>query len=470
MSFPPRFWACLFPTVLIYLVGLALPAQAQFETRATTTLPPGAFSIAGGDFNHDGFFDIVVIDDNGFTVSLGNGDGTFRKAAYYATPQLTYSVAVGDFNNDGNLDIVFANLNPSTVTVYLGNGDGTFQSPVSSNTTEGSYFVAVGDFNNDKKLDIAIVDPPYVSVLLGNGDGTFQAPSDNDSFAGAIWLAVGDFNNDHNLDVIAAGYSGSSYNVGVLLGNGNGTLEDSITTPLEYKPASVAAGDLNRDGNLDAIVGDYLTGLNVLLGNGDGTFQPAVNYETTSIGNGAVVVSDLMLTGRLDVVVPSGGHGKAEGLDIFWGNGNGTPQPVQFFSLGADTGLPTVGDLNGDGLPDFAVAVDLHGSTYGAVTMLNTGVVSFSPTTAPLSFSAPGEQVLRLTNNGTKTLAISSISVSGAAFEVHDTCGTSVRAGESCDIDVLFRPERAGSYTGLITLRDSASDKPQFIQLSGSGS
>ena len=92
-------------------------------------------------------------------------------------------------------------------------------------------------------------------MLLGNGNGTFQPPSDNNSFVGGIWLAVGDFNNDHNLDVISVGYFGASYDLGVLLGNGNGTLEDSITTPLEYVPGTVAAGDLNGDGKLDAVVG-----------------------------------------------------------------------------------------------------------------------------------------------------------------------------------------------------------------------
>jgi hypothetical protein len=440
------------------ILGLSVaPAWAQFETRATAIMPQqGAFSIAGGDFNHDGYFDIVIIDDNGFTVSMGKGDGTFQKAVYYPTSQLTYSVAVGDFNNDGNLDIVFANLGPSTVTVYLGNGDGTFQSPISSDTTDGSYFVTVGDFNGDKKLDIAIIDPPYISVLLGNGDGTFQAPSDNSSFFGAKWLAVGDFNNDHKLDVLVTGYYGSSYNIGVLLGNGNGTLQDSITMPIEYVPATVAVGDLNRDGKLDAILGYDLDGVAVLLGKGDGTLEPPVDYDTTGLGGGEVIVGDLDSNGKLDVVLPSGA-----GIDVLWGKGNGTLQPAQFFESG-ESGLPVLGDLNGDGLPDVAL------SNYSDLTtMLSTGVVNFSPSTAPLNFLQPSEQTLKMTNTGKKAISIRSIKESGAGFQMRETCGGSLPAGASCNISVLFKPSRAGSYAGLITIKDSATAKPQFVELLG---
>jgi hypothetical protein len=103
------------------------------------------WSVATGDFNGDGKLDLVVLDDGGFSVSLGNGDGTFQKATFYST-RLAYSLAVADFNNDGKLDIVVANenLNPSTVSVYLGNGDGTFQAPIDSNTTNDNIFVATG--------------------------------------------------------------------------------------------------------------------------------------------------------------------------------------------------------------------------------------------------------------------------------------------------------------------------------------
>jgi hypothetical protein len=156
---------------LLCLAGIAVPTWAQFETRATNPLPFGAFSIATGDFNHDGKLDIAVVDDDGFSVSLGNGDGTFQKAVSYAATGL--SIAAGDFNKDGNIDLVMANGN-SSVSVYLGNGDGTFQLPKTTTTTENCRFVAVGNFNGGENLDIVVIDTPYISVLLGNGDGTLS--------------------------------------------------------------------------------------------------------------------------------------------------------------------------------------------------------------------------------------------------------------------------------------------------------
>ena len=160
---------------LFSLLDTVVPAWAQFETRATNSMPYGAWSIATGDFNHDGKLDVVMMTDSGLSVALGNGDGTFQRAVTYTT-QLAYSLAVADFNGDGNLDIVVANENtPSTVSVYLGNGDGTFKAPIDSSTTSYNEFVAVGDFNGDGKPDIVVIENPYISVLLGNGDGTFPA-------------------------------------------------------------------------------------------------------------------------------------------------------------------------------------------------------------------------------------------------------------------------------------------------------
>ncbi|MFZ0318632.1 MAG: FG-GAP-like repeat-containing protein [Candidatus Sulfotelmatobacter sp.] len=446
------------------LAGIAVPAWGQFETRATKPTNPhyGAFSIATGDFNRDGKLDVVVAADGGFSVMFGNGDGTFQNAVFYSTPPF-YFLAVADFNNDGNPDIVLADdtSDPSTVSVYLGNGDGSFKAPIFSNTTLPAYFVAVGDFNGDGKPDIVIIDGVYISVLLGNGDGTFQPPSDSDSFAGPQWLAVGDFNNDHNLDVIAVGIFGSSYGMGVLLGNGNGTLQNSLTYPLEYVPGTIAVGYLKGDGNLDAVLGYDLGDIAVFLGNGDGSFEPEVIYDTTGIDGGQMSIGDLNLDGKPDVAIPSG-----TGVDLFWGNGDGTLQPAQFLGSG-ESGFIAVGDLNGDHFPDFVLASELF-----TTTMLNTETVSFSPS-SPLTFPAQlfnttsPPQSVSLTNNGVKALSIHSVKVSGE-FRASNTCGSSVAAGASCTFSAIFQPKSAGTQTGLITITDSVSSRPQYIELSGS--
>jgi hypothetical protein len=458
--------------VLLCAFAEVVPAWAQFETRATNPFPEGAYSIAAGDFNHDGKLDVVMTVINGFAVAMGNGDGTFQKAVFYPTP-LFYSLAVADFNGDGKLDIVTADedLNPSTVSVYLGNGDGTFKTPpITSDTTSFNEFIAVGDFNGDGKPDIVVIENPNISILLGNGDGTFGPPNDNMSFVGAEFLAVADFNNDHKADLLVTGSFGSNYTIGVLLGNGDGTLQDAITQSALFVPATVAAGDLNHDGKMDAVLGYDLGGIAVVLGNGDGTLQPPVVYDTTGLGGGQVVVHDLNRDGKLDVAVPSslGLEDGPAGIDVFWGNGDGTLQPAQLFESGV-SGFPSIGDLNGDGLPDL-----LLGNFFsGVVTMLNTGAASFSPTT-PLTFPAQlintksPAQTVTLTNNGKSRLSITSIRVSGP-FKQSSACAASLAPGAKCTISALFQPTTPGSLTGLVTLTDSASGTPQYVELLGTG-
>ena len=251
---------------------------------------------------------------------------------------------------------------------------------------------------------------PSVSVLLGNGDGTFQPPSDNDSFVGAAWLAVGDFNNDHKLDVIVSGQFGANDDMGVFLGNGDGTLQSALIYPLTYISGAVAVGDFNRDGNLDAVVGQGYGAIDVFLGKGDGGFQPGVLYDTLGLSGGPIIVTDLNADGKLDVSLQNGPSGGPRAY--FWGNGDGTFPPAQIFPSG-QSGYPVVGDFNGDHLPDFVMANKLY-----VTTMLSTGVASFFPSD-PLIFpvqlvnSTGGGKSVRLTNSGAAALAITSIKVTG---------------------------------------------------------
>src|SRR5207245_10519330 len=113
--------------------------------------------------------------------------------------------------------------------------------------------------------------------------------------------------------------------VSVLLGNGDGTFQPAQSFAAGFSPSSVVVGDFNGDGRPDLAVANagldtgYGSTVSVLLGNVDGTFQPARNFDTNNYGR-SVAVGDFNGDGRLDLAVANDGFndgsmfvGKCEG-------------------------------------------------------------------------------------------------------------------------------------------------------------
>jgi hypothetical protein len=122
-----------------------------------------------------------------------------------------------------------------------------------------------------------------------------------------------------------------------------------------------------------------------------------------------------------------------------------------------------------DNAPGSPHTVALTGTgTAPAVTLAPTSL-NFA---GQLVTTASAAQSITLTNSGTATLNITSITITGANsgdFSETNTCGASVAAGANCSVSVTFKPTATGSRAASVTITDDAAGGPQAVALSGTG-
>jgi len=262
-------------------------------------------------------------------------------------------------------------------------------------------------------------------------------------------------------------------NVLILSGNGDGAFAAEASYPSFPNGESIAVGDFRGDGRLDLVVPDALgISVGVFLGNGDGTFEVRVDY-LSSLGDW-VTVADFNSDGKADIIISNSGFNGVKGgsVSILLGNGDGTFQPQLVFHTGQFSNFVAVGDFNGDHQLDVMTMDRLQGYV---VTLLNTGVVTFSPAeprqfaTRLLGVPSPPLRTL-LTNTGTNPMTFNSVTSSGEPFQITDsTCSGTVEPGDYCIVTTGFTPQTKGRVEGTVTIQDSASSKPQVIELFGTG-
>jgi hypothetical protein len=176
----------------------------------------------------------------------------------------------------------------------------TVQKVIVAETTAlaGAIAMAAGDFNNDGNIDLVLGSNDldsggYVQALLGNGQGGFMAaPADWSpvSFSAPASLAVGDLNSDGRLDAVMVCGPGGSVGA-AFLGNGDGRFPNGLYSP-EFvtgpDPLAVAIGDFTGDGIPDVVTtstsdpGTWYAQarVNVLPGRGDGALaEPPIGLR-----------------------------------------------------------------------------------------------------------------------------------------------------------------------------------------------
>jgi type II secretory pathway component GspD/PulD (secretin) len=243
--------------------------DGTFQNRTDLAAGSGPSSVLAKnlhDLNGLGNLDLIVACHNDNTVLLypGNGNGTFQKPTVIQLPNGfgPSSVAAADFNGDGHLDLAVTDEGNASVSVFLGNGDGTFRSRADYATGNSPVWVSTGDFNGDAVLDLAVAnkDDDTVSILFGNintnasgatavGNGTFGLQTIYPAGTSPTSIAVADYNIDGLPDLAVAAEGDNS--VAVLLNLGGGTFGPNFELPVGTGPVSILTADFNSDGRPD---------------------------------------------------------------------------------------------------------------------------------------------------------------------------------------------------------------------------
>ena len=316
---------------------------------------PGLMAIA--DLNTDGSVDLAVGCDTTQNLEVLTGDGS-GYAPSLPTPVggRVRSIAIADLNGDGGLDIVVSTEAVNKVSVLL--AQRVVVGPATDFATgDAPGSVALGDINDDQNLDLAVSNfvSDSVSVFLGNGVGGFGARTPVAVGNGPVGIRFADVSAEGNLDLIVPNQEGNT--VSVLLGNGLGGFGPKTDYGTGFLPTNVAIADVSGDGKVDLAVSNWAgDAVSILLGNGTGGFSPRTDFPAGTNSNPIdVKLARMNADAHLDLVTADYGTST---VSILPGDGSGS------FGAGVHTTLDgrgfglDVGDLNGDGLQDVAVATN----------------------------------------------------------------------------------------------------------------
>lgn len=340
---------------------IIVPVNYTSQTVATIN---NTYNICVVDMNNDSIDDIAGVSTGNLKVHYQQPDGTFTITNFTLPStgfQPSWSLAAGDYNRDGYNDLLLGS--GSGLTFWESNGLGTGY----ISKTPGQYIFCQRtnfiDINNDGNLDAFSchdVDPNVYYLNDGAGNWTYYQSG---TTPGAYMLGITpsggnyasiwtDYDNDGDRDMFISKCSGPPCELH--RNDGDGVFTDiSATAGINVQPVqswSSAVADFDNDGDMDIVIGSNGSVRNKFFRNNLDTsndveeaftdISAGSGLETETVVNRDYVAYDFDNNGLVDILGPSG--------KIFFNQGGNVFSPTTYpgLSIGA------IGDLNEDGFLD----------------------------------------------------------------------------------------------------------------------
>ncbi len=327
------------------------------EVRYPACGQPSA--IGAADLDGDGHLDLVVACaqqavDEGVVVLRGAGDGTFGAARRFEAGGLPTALTTGDFDGDGHPDVAVG-LRAGGAAVLLGDGAGALAAPLvfDAGADVTALVAAQLDGRGGDDLAVASRGDPQIAVLVGGAQQPLRVPVPR----APLSLAALDVDRDGDLDLVAGGGLDRAGYVAVLAGAGDGTFAAPAEGPMIPGPEvqALATGDFDGDGAPELAIGADAAAI------GRGATLAFERFVAVDRGRGGVPIAlatgDYDGDGHLDLAALVTFGAGPGAVTVLRGDGAGRVRaPDLFFGMFDTASALAGGDFDGDGRPDVAVA------------------------------------------------------------------------------------------------------------------